>query len=109
MDWIRRHIAASPKAALVVGKTVFLAGCLLILAALFGRLQLVAANTERAAAGLPALRKLADAFPQYPTWLVPEGPVGYVVAALLVLAGMALTLWAGEARDKASGRSMTPW
>lgn len=109
MEWFRQRIQASPKAAIVLGKTVFLAGCLLILAALFGRLQLVAANTERAEAGLPALQELAQAFPRYPTWLVPEGPVGYVVAAILVLAGMYVTVQAGEARDKASGKRMTPW
>lgn len=78
MQWLRFHISRHPKPALVLGKTLFFLGSLLILIAVFAR------------AGL------AEAYPQF-RWLVPEGPVGYGVAALLVLAGMGLTVLAEKA------------
>lgn len=97
MKWLRARIAKSPRRALVIGKAVFLAGAILVLGAVFARAGLLAINAERAEARLPALRTLAEAYPQYPTWLVPEGPVGFAVSAVLVLAGMALVVLAGDA------------
>jgi hypothetical protein len=100
MNWIDSRINASPRPALILGKTLFLAGALLILAALFGRIDMIGVNADRAKAKLPAAARLAEVYPQYPTWLVPEGPVGYTVAAVLVLAGMYLVVRAGEARKR---------
>jgi hypothetical protein len=97
MKWLRSRIARSPKRALVLGKILFLAGAILILGAVFARAGLVATNAERAEAKLPALHTLAEAYPQYPTWLVPEGPVGFTLSAVLVLVGMGLTVLAGDA------------
>jgi hypothetical protein len=103
MEWLRSRIRRSPRFALVLGKIVFLAGAILILSAVFGRAGLLATNTERAQAKLPALQTLGAAYPQYPTWLVPESPVGFSIAAVLVLVGMALTVLAAE-RVKERGR-----
>jgi hypothetical protein len=100
MQSLRSRIARNPRRALVLGKAVFLAGCILIVGAAFARAGLANANAERIAAKLPPWRTLAEAFPQYPTAIVPESAVGYAVAALLVLAGMALTVLA----EKAGGR-----
>jgi len=83
---------------MVLGKILFLAGSILIVGAVFARAALMNANADRAAGKLPPLRTLAEAYPQYPTWLVPEGPVGFGVAAVLVLAGMGLTVLAEKAR-----------
>lgn len=80
----------------MLGKVVFLAGCILILAAVFGRAGLMGLNADRAQAKLPAVRTLAEAYPQYPTWLVPETAVGFGVAAVLVLVGMAMTVLAEQ-------------
>jgi hypothetical protein len=96
MNWIRTRVARSRKAALVAGKIVFLAGALLVVAALFARIELIGVNAERAKAKLPVATRLAEVYPQYPTWPVPEGPVGYTVAAGLVLAGMYLVVLASE-------------
>lgn len=104
MDWIRARIATAPKPFLIAGKAVFLLGGLLILAAMYARVELIDINEERARASLPAVQKLAEVAPPFPTWWVPEGPVGYVVAALLVLVGMYLTVVAGEALKKAGKR-----
>lgn len=94
MNWLRSLIAQHPWHAMVFGKTVLLAGSILVVGAVFARVGLINLNAERAQAKLPPLHYLAEAFPQYPTWLVPEGPVGFSIAAALVLAGMAVTVLA---------------
>ena len=91
MEWLRSYIRRYPRRSLVVGKTVFLAGAILVLGAVFARAQLMAANADRANASQPPVTTLREAFPQYPTWPVPEGPVGYGIAAVLVLVGTAVT------------------
>ena len=98
MNWLRSFVGRFPKRALVLGKALFLAGAILVLGALFARGGLAAINAERAQAKLPGFQALAEAYPQYPTWLVPEGPLGFSIAALLVLAGMGLTVLAEKAR-----------
>jgi hypothetical protein len=100
MNWIRSRIATSPKGAMIAGKAVFLAGALLVPAALFARVEMIGINAEREKAKLPIATRLAEVFPQYPTWIVPEGPVGYSVAAALVLLGMYFVVAAGELRKR---------
>ena len=84
----------------MLGKIVFLAGAILILGAVFARAGLVAVNAERAEARLPGLRTLAEAFPQYATGWVPEGPLGFAISAVLVLAGMGLIVLAEQAAKR---------
>jgi hypothetical protein len=79
MEWLRSLVARSPKAAVAVGKTVFLLGAILVVSALFAR------------AG-------------YPSRLAPEGILGYAVAALLILAGMALVVLGGDVEKKDASR-----
>ena len=98
MQWLRSLISQYPRRAVVLGKALFLAGSILVVGAVFARAGLMAANAGRTDAGLPILRTLAEAYPQYPTWLVPEGPVGFSIAAVLVLVGMAVTVLADKAR-----------
>src|SRR6478752_3788272 len=97
MNWLRSRIARSPRKALILGKAVFLAGCILVLGAVFARAALANVNSVRAEGKLPALHTLAEAYPQYPTWVVPEGPVGFGIAGVLVLIGLFLTVRAEEA------------
>ena len=100
MNWLRSRIARSPRRAVVLGKILFLAGAILILGAAFARAGLMAGNEERTEAGLPAMATLAEAFPQYPTWLVPEGPLGFAISAVLILVGMGLIVLAGDAAKR---------
>jgi hypothetical protein len=100
MHWLVSRIAQSPRRAMVLGKTLFLAGSVLILGAVFARAALGNLNAQRAEAKLAPLRHLAEAYPQYPTWLVPEGPLGFAIAALLVLAGMGVILLAEKAAKR---------
>jgi len=97
MKWLRSRIARSPRRWLILGKALFLAGSILIVGAVFARAALVNVNAQRTQASQPALHTLAEAYPRYPTWLVPEGPVGFGISALLVLAGMGLTVLAEQA------------
>ena len=92
MEWIRSLIAQYPRRAIVLGKTLLLAGSILIVGAVFARAGLININADRAEARLPPLRTLAEAYPQYPTWPVPEGPVGFSISAVLVLVGMGLAV-----------------
>ncbi|MES2785883.1 MAG: hypothetical protein V4684_10505 [Pseudomonadota bacterium] len=91
MNWLNSWMRRFPRHALVVGKVAFLAGAILILGAVFARAGLMSINADRTDAKLPTLRTLAEAYPQYATWVVPEGPVGFSVAAVLVVIGMVLT------------------
>ncbi|MBA2962110.1 MULTISPECIES: hypothetical protein [Ramlibacter] len=94
---LRSRIARSPRFAMVVGKTLFLAGSILVLGAVFARADLSNLNAQRVQANQAPLHSLAQAYPQYPTWLVPEGPVGFSIAAALVLAGLGVVLLAEKA------------
>jgi cobalamin biosynthesis protein CobD/CbiB len=86
MNWLRSRIARSPMRALVLGKILFLAGAILILGALFARVGVM--------------------------WPVPESPMVFILAAVLVLAGMGLTVLAEKAvkqeRARAAGRQHRP-
>src|SRR5690349_12924719 len=104
MNWLRAYIAQSPRTAVVLGKVLFLAGAIMIVSAVFARAGLEAANTARVQAKLPALRTVAEAYPQYPTWLVPETPVGFTIAAVLVLVGMGLALLGQEEAKQQKGQ-----
>lgn len=104
MQWLRSLVAQAPRRALLAGKAVFLAGAILILGAVFARASLMGINADRVEAKQPTFATLAEAYPQYPTWLVPEGPFGYSVSALLVLAGMALIALAEDAAKRERAR-----
>jgi hypothetical protein len=104
MNWLRSRIARSPKRALVLGKALFLAGAILILGAVFARAALMNVNAQRAEAKQAAVQTLAQAYPQYPTWIVPEGPLGFTVSALLVLAGLGLIVLAENAAKQERAR-----
>lgn len=97
MDHIPFLIAQYPRRALVIGKTLLLAGSILVVSAVFARSGLADVNEQRSSAGLPPVRTLAEAFPGYPTWLVPEGVLGFGIAAALVVAGMTLVHLAEKA------------
>jgi hypothetical protein len=109
MHWIRSLVARSPRRALLLGKALFLAGAILILGAVFARAGLMGINADRRDAGLATLRTLAEAYPQYPTWMVPEGPAGFAVSAALVLAGMGLVVLAEAAARRDNARRGKWW
>jgi hypothetical protein len=108
MNWLRSLVRRSPRRFLVLGKAVFLVGAILVIGAVFARAGLVSINAKRAEAHQPPLRTLAEAYPAYPTWLVPEGPVGFALAAVLVIVGTGLTAVA-DAEVKRGRAGQPPW
>lgn len=108
MNWIHSRIGRSPRLAIVLGKVLLLAGAILVVGAVFARAGLVSMNADRVQTKLPAVQTLAQAYPQYPTELVPEGPAGFTIAALLVLAGTALISLAETAVKRQKERRGTP-
>lgn len=109
MNWLRTRIGKAPRQATILGKTLFLAGAILILGAVFARASLLGINADRADAKLPLFQGLAEAYPDLPTWIVPEGPLGYTIATVLVLAGMALVILGDEARKKEKASRAARW
>jgi hypothetical protein len=92
MDWLKTRIAGSPKLARLIGQALFSVFAFLIVAGLIGRAGMLAINTTRAKANLPALRGLADAYPMYSLWFVPESAFGYILAAALAAFGIYIAL-----------------
>lgn len=90
MTWI----VANPKLAHSIGKGLFSVGGILIICGLIGRAGMLAINQTRNLGKLPALRGLSEAYPMYPLWWVPEGVLGFLVALVLVGAGLSLALTA---------------
>lgn len=97
MDWLRALVARHPRNAMLLGKGLLLAGGILVLGAMFARFALMDLNAQRSESSLPLVRTLAEAYPQYPTWVVPEGPVGFGISGALVLVGLAVIVLAEQA------------
>ena len=70
---------------------IFSGGWLLIAGAL-GAVMMQAFSAPILQAGNNAPTTLSEVFPQVPLFWVPEGPLGYVVASLLLLAGIWLAI-----------------
>jgi Flp pilus assembly protein protease CpaA len=104
MNWFSRIIAASPKQALVAAKALLLVGGLLVIAGMYGRSQLIEVNQARTEQNLPPFRALAESHPDLPTWFVPEGPVGFIVAGGIVMLAIFLATRAKQAADAAWAR-----
>lgn len=92
MEWLQTRIAQSPKAAQIIGHALFGVGGLLIVAGLIARAGLLAINTARARGNLPTFPSVGEAYPNYPLWFVPEGPFGYIIAAVLAGLGIYIAL-----------------
>jgi hypothetical protein len=103
MNWIFEQ----PKLAHLVGRGLSSFGGFLIVCGLIGHAGMLAINQTRSIGKLAPLNGLADAYPMYPLWWVPEGLVGYAVAVVIACAGLYLALTAKtllKAMNAGSGR-----
>jgi hypothetical protein len=94
MNYLKSRIAQSPRMAHSIGEALFFLGGFLIVSGLMGRTAMLAINTVRPKANLPALQRLGEAYPDYPLWFVPESALGYVVGAALAGLGVYVALTA---------------
>ncbi|QJW85235.1 hypothetical protein HK414_22970 [Ramlibacter terrae] len=105
MQWLRSFVAQSPRRALLAGKTIFLAGAILVLGAVFARASLMGINADRLEAKQPALATLAEAYPQYPTGWCPKARSAFRSRRCWSRAGMGLIVVAEEAAGRERARS----
>ena len=95
-DWFLEHLYFKPARMRAAGWLLLHFGALLLFAGAIGQLMLGAqeallrlAPKGQAAAHGPSL---ASAYSAWPTWWVPEGPMGYLVAFAAVGLGVAAVL-----------------
>lgn len=88
MEWLKTQIALYPKLAAMIGQALYSVGGFLIVAGLIARAGMLAINTGRGRAGLPLFKGLAEAYPQYSLWFVPESVFGYIVAGVIAALGI---------------------
>lgn len=71
------------------GRTMFLIGGALLISGLLGHVATAAADAVKLIGKLPQGTRLAEMYPTWPLWWVPESFVGFFLAAIL----MALGVW----------------
>jgi hypothetical protein len=91
---LKAQILQRPKLAHLVGRGLFSLGGLLIVLGLIGRVAKTGVNTIRERGNLPSFSTLAELYPTLPVWFVPEGPLGFILAALFAALGVYLALQA---------------
>lgn len=78
MQFLTQMVSGSPRRRVQAGLWTFFTGSSGLLLGVLAQLA--------PGAGRPPL--LAERFPDWPTWWIPEGPAGYTAAALLVCWGV---------------------
>ena len=83
------YFLSKPARLMDIGRVLAELGAGLIVAGLIGRLFLVATSGLASLGGQAGLtRGLADVFPSFPTWWVPETIIGAIPALMLLGLGM---------------------
>jgi len=67
---------------------VMFAGGFLLIAGAVGNVVMKAMSAPNVLAGRPAPTGLSEIYPDLPLFWVPEGPLGYIVACVLLIAGV---------------------
>lgn len=83
----RSRAGALARAAMLSGGWLLIAGAL-------GAVLMKAFTARLVQAGEEAPASLGEMFPQVPLFWVPEGPAGYAMAGLVLLAGIRLAILA---------------
>jgi|SRR5438105_13329033 len=92
-----RWIYAQPKLTRMVGQALFSVGGFVIVCGLVASAGMTALNQGRSIGKMPSFTGLAEAYPTYPLWWVPEHFIGYAVAALIAGLGIYLAITAKSA------------
>jgi hypothetical protein len=96
MGWIYKN----PKLAQLLGRALFSVGALFVVCGMIGRVALTAINSTRGLGKLPSLSGLAEAYPTYPLWCVPERIIGYAIPVAVACFGAYVALTAKAARKR---------
>lgn len=89
-----------PRRLADLGRQLFTGSAFLILLGVIGHAATSSVATVRNMAGQPPVEvTLATMVPGVPTWWVPEGPAGFVLAGVFLIAGLAVHL-AGRAYER---------
>jgi hypothetical protein len=94
MRWITRN----PKLARLLGQALFSVGGFVVICGVIGRAGMTALNSARAIGKMTPYAGLAEAYPMYPLWWVPEHISGYVIPVLVAAFGAYVALTAMMAR-----------
>jgi hypothetical protein len=94
-----RWIPQNPKLARMLGQALFSIGGFVVVCGFIGRAAMTALNHARALGKMPPYNGLAEAYPIYPLWWVPEHIGGYVTPALVAAFGVYVALTAKMARN----------
>lgn len=90
MPWIYK----CPKLAQVVGQALFSVGGFSVVCGLIGRPGMTALNQTRFIGKLSPYSGLAEAYPMYPVWWVPEDFFGYALGVIVAALGAYVALTA---------------
>lgn len=100
LELFLEHVYFKTARMRTLGWLLFHTGGLLFLAGLLGRLVLAvqegAWRLSHAGAGSSAPPGLDVFFPDWPTWWIPEGPLGFGIASVLVVTSLMSLSWARQ-------------
>jgi hypothetical protein len=91
-------VVADPDRGLLASRIAICGGCALALSGVVGVVAKGAVNALKVATHQVPHETLESAFPQFPTWWVPETFMGYLLAICFVVLGCWLTLSVKQTR-----------
>jgi hypothetical protein len=93
MEWLTILMLERPKTVSAVGKLLFNVGGLATVLGIWGTLALQAiASAVKFGPASSVTRGLADAYPTYPTWWVPESAAGFAMSIGIAALGIWLVM-----------------
>ena len=100
MELFLEHVYFKPARMRILGWLLLHAGGLLFFAGLLGRVVLAAKEgawrLSQAGTGSSGALGLDVFFPDWPTWWIPEGPLGFSISGVLVVASLMSLSWARQ-------------
>lgn len=79
-----------PERIMTFGVAFFSLGSVLLFVGLAGHLMVTLSNMGRQIAKLSFNTSLNNAYPEFPSWWIPESYIGYLLALLLIAVGLFL-------------------
>ncbi|MBS0552678.1 MAG: hypothetical protein JSS47_09145 [Proteobacteria bacterium] len=99
-DLFLSYFIERPRRLVDLGRQLFTGSSFLILLGLIGYAATSSVATVSSMAGQPPVEvTLATMLPGVPTWWVPEGPAGFILAGVCLVAGLAV-IRAGRAYER---------